>query len=169
MSNIGTVQLRCFRRPGETRRVRCRTIARRVCPGGSYCVPVRSRDWLSEGLVDFQYGVRGSATVDLDENWHHLSARFSAIWIRYYDSGDDHDRFKAHGAACTVRRGAYYAFDQLEVELSDATRVELGDGSRSTVALAHAHQPCRDACEGAVDRNLCPLRLGSRWFALGPF
>ncbi len=126
MANIGTIQLRCFRRPGKTQRVRSRTLRRRVCPAGSYCVEIWSRDSLREGVVDFQYGARWCSTLDLEENWHHLQETFSSIWVRAYDSGGDEDRFDAYGASCEHRFGPYYGFDSLELELADEGSVRLG-------------------------------------------
>ena len=117
MANIVTVQLRCFRAPDLTRRVRTRQISRCVCPEGSYYVPLWSRDQLSECVFDFQYGSRWSNDYALNEGWTRLRSLFSSIWVRSYDQGADHERYVAHGERCPPSDEPAYGFDEVTLEL----------------------------------------------------
>ena len=118
MANIGTIQVRCFRKPNHTRRVRSRTLRKWMCPSESYCVPIWSRDWLSAGVVDFQYGSRHGTILSLKEKCSSFQSCFSSIWVRRYNDSNDEESYHVFkdGREKTWL-GEYYAYDEIELKL----------------------------------------------------
>ena len=114
MSNIGTIQVRCFRKKNVTQRIRMRSLKRWFCPDGSYIVPLWSQDSLSMGVVDIQYGTRAGNFLYLRERWPKLHKYFSSIWVRRYnDAGDFDDIHLLHQDKTYAWHDFLYGFDQL--------------------------------------------------------
>ena len=130
MANIGTIHVRCFRTPGNIRRIRTRTLSRWFCPDDTYYIPIWSRDWLRAGVVDFQYGSRHGNTMYLDEKWPDLHAFFSMIWVRRYnDAGDQDDYLVLRRDGEQYWRGPQYAFDEIELTFSGDDHFALQGGA----------------------------------------
>jgi len=120
MANIGSIHIRCFRQNGFSRRIKLRTLQQWFCPDESYCVPVWTQDWLSAGVVDFQYGSRHASLLNLRERWPKLQSIFSTIWVRSFNDSDDEDRFRLfHIGREKYWSGAYYAYDSIKVLTTD--------------------------------------------------
>jgi hypothetical protein len=118
MANIATVAVAAVVRPGRPDRpVTARGLLRAMTRyfGRSYCVPTWAYDDYPRGRIYVQHGEKGSPT-GVVRAWERFGRFLDAIWVRWYDSGADHDaifRYAGDGYGPSVR--CRYAFDAVRL------------------------------------------------------
>jgi hypothetical protein len=129
MANIATVATAAFVKPGVPRgQVTAHGLLRAMTRyyGRTYCVPVWSYDDYPNRCIYVQHGEKWSPT-GVNSAWERYSPFLSALWVRWYDDGGDHDaiyRFPHHS-----NNWCRYGFDSVRVSAAEsAPSPHLGPG-----------------------------------------
>jgi hypothetical protein len=128
MANIATVTTAAFVKPDVPRgRVTARALLRAMTHYGStYCVPVWTYDDYPRRCIYVQHGEKWSPT-GVNGAWARYHTVLDALWVRWYDSGDDFDVIFRHDRGSS--RLCLYGFDAVRIVLAPgAGPVALGAG-----------------------------------------
>ncbi|MDB5307677.1 MAG: hypothetical protein JWO38_1879 [Gemmataceae bacterium] len=122
MANIASVSVAAFLRGDApvravTRHGLLRALTRYF--GESYCVPAWGYDDYPRGCVEVQCGEKWSPT-GVDTAWARYGKFLDAVWVRWYDSGGDHDAiFRFEPAAGIISRLCRYGFERVRMTCPD--------------------------------------------------
>lgn len=121
MANIATVQTVAFLKPGAARdRVSAHGLLRAATRyfGRSYCVPPWHFDDYPLRCLYVQHGEKWSPT-GVERVWERYADQLDAIWVRWSDSGGDHDRIFRFAGSFGDSRLCRYRFDAVRLYTSE--------------------------------------------------
>jgi hypothetical protein len=168
MANIATVATVAIRRSGVPRgRVTPHALLRAMTRfyGRSYCVPAWAYDDYPPGHIYTQHGEKWSPT-GIVRAWERYGRFLEAVWVRWYDSGGDHDALFAYtangyGASAWCR----YGFDRVRIRGAAALGPCLAEGAWRPGGpgvwasdIGGSYLAANDRCDLRADSPMLPSR-----------
>jgi hypothetical protein len=134
MANIATVAVAAFVATGVTRgRVTAHGLLRAMTRfyGCTYWVPTWTYDDYPRGCIYVQYGEKWSP-IGVIQAWERYGRFLDAIWVRWNDSGSDHDAiFRTNADDSGAGEQCRYWFDKVRVYAAEGFDLRaLGGGGR---------------------------------------